>query len=188
MSDASLPVDRDDLRRTLDDIARRRLALVARLSMHAERWLATRPHAGAWSLREVAEHLMLAEEATLASIARTHAGVPLRERWHHPLMRRIIARALQSRLRIPVTGRTITPRGTASLVEIDRRWSAVHAAWRDYPDRLPARQFGAPIFRHPLRVPMTAIQTLAFLRQHHDHHLAQIARIERSLVTPRGAR
>lgn len=185
MSEASPLVGRDELRRMLDELARQRLSLIGRLSVYAEEWLTTRPHPGAWSLREVAEHLMLAEEATLASIRRMRACLPLRERWHHPLMRRLVSRALRSALRIPVTGRTLTPRGTAPLVEIARQWSAVHDAWRDYLEGLPAREFGAPIFRHPLRIPMTASQTLAFLQQHHEHHLAQIARIELSLVTTR---
>lgn len=186
MSGARAGVERGDLHALLGDLVRRRVAFIERLSAHSETRLARRPHPNAWSLREVAEHVMLAERATLESIVRSRTGPPLRVRWHHPWMRRLIARTLAGRVRIPVTGRILTPGGRHSLPEIARRWSGVHDAWHSYLDRLPEERLTVPIFRHPLRVPMSAAQTLAFLRQHHDHHLAQIARLER--VMPIGDR
>lgn len=165
----------------LQALERRRIALIERLSSRTETWLAERPRPNAWSLREVAEHLVLAEQATLASIRRNEHRPALRSRWRHAPMRWLIGRALGSSLRIPVTGRVLTPSGQDPLTSIAARWTAVHAAWRDHVDRSSSDQLARPVFRHPLGVPMTLSQTLAFLRQHHDHHLEQITRIERVL-------
>lgn len=189
MSAARGLVTRNDLDVLLGDLVRRRVALIAHLSAYSEIQLGRRPHPNAWSLREVSEHLMLAEKATLESIQRGENRPPLRNRWFHPLGRWLIARALASRLRIPITGRILMPGVRSSLTSIARDWSDVHDSWRTHLDRLPDERLALPLFRHPLRVPMTAAQTLAFLRQHHDHHLAQVERLERSLSErPGGAR
>ena len=172
---------RDDLHRLLEVIQERRTALIDRLSRHPASLIALRPASRAWSLRDVAEHLVLADQATLDSIVRNQSRPPLRRRWHHRPVRWLIGWSLESRIRIPYTGRILTPAGTA-LSRIALRGNELHRAWQAYLDRTPIGRLNESVFRHPLGVPMTAAETLVFLRRHHEHHLHQVERIERSSV------
>ena len=168
----------------LDQLEQRRRALAQRLGARPETQLRTRPAPGAWSLLDVAEHLMLAERATLSWITERRPGRRLTKRWYDPLLKWLIARTLDSALRLPVAGEVITPRGRDSLAEVMRNWSEVRDAWRAYLAAVPEDAHDALVFRHPIGVGMTAGETLVFLRRHFDHHLHQVRRIERGARLP----
>ena len=175
---------RADLIEELEGLEQRRRALAQRLGARSESQLQTRPAPGAWSLLDVAEHLMLAERATLSWITERRAGRSLARRWYDPLLKRLIARTLDSSLRLPVAGAVITPRGQDSLPEVMRKWSEVRDAWRAYLAAMPGDGHDVLVFRHPIGVGMTAGETLVFLRRHFDHHLHQVRRIERATRLP----
>ena len=172
-------VGRDELNRLLRVLEERRTDLVDHLSRHPPALLAFRPAPNAWSLRDVAEHLALSDHWTLVSIERHAMRPPLRRTWYHGPLRWLIGWGLESRIRIPVTGRIITPAGS-ELDDTARRWASVHENWRAWLDRTTIERLNASVFRHPLGVPMTAAETLTFLRRHHDHHRHQVRRIERA--------
>lgn len=174
-------VGRDELNSLLIVLQDRRIALVDHLARHPLPLLTFRPSPGAWSLRDVAEHLVLSEHWTLVSIERHETRPPLRRHWYHAPLRWLIGRGLESRIRIPITGKIITPGGSA-LDDTARRWASVHEAWRAWLDRTSIDRLNESVFRHPLGVPMTAAETLVFLRRHHDHHRHQVRRIERAFA------
>ena len=171
---------RAELARELEALEQRRAALLERFGTFSEAKLRVAPEPNAWSLLYVAEHLMLAERATLSSMTRGGHTRPLAKRWRDPVLKWLIARALDSPLRLPVAGRVITPQGRDGLPEIAMQWAAVRASWRAYLSAIPDDAHDTLVFRHPLGVAMTAHETLIFLRRHLDHHLHQVRRIERS--------
>ena len=174
-------VGRDELNGLLHVLRERRTTLVDHLARHPLPLLTFRPSPGAWTLRDVAEHLVLSEHWTLVSIERHETRAPLRRHWYHGPLRWLIGRGLESRIRIPVTGKIITPAGSA-LDDTARRWASVHEAWQAWLDRTTIGRLNESVFRHPLGVPMTAAETLVFLRRHHDHHRHQVRRIEQAFA------
>ena len=175
---------RAELDRELQVLEQRRAMIMAQLGTYSEAQLRARPKPGAWSLLDVAEHLMLAERATLSWVTSRSPARPLARRWRDPTLKWLIARALDSSLRLPVAGRIIAPQGGQTLPEIARKWMEVREAWRAYLTMVPNDGHDALVFRHPLGVAMTAHETLVFLRRHLDHHLHQLRRIERSTSFP----
>lgn len=171
---------REEHARELHALTLARADLLRRLAKHSDDRLRVRPKPGAWSVLEVAEHLMLSEQATLDWIMRARADRPLRRRWYHAAPHRLIAATLGSSVRIPWTGRRITPVGVAGVRELERAWDRVAHAWDTYATSIAHAPRDAFVFRHPIGVPMTVAETLIFLGQHFDHHLRQVARIERS--------
>ena len=165
----------------LDGLERRRVSLLERLQRHPDALIRRRPAPGSWSLVEVAEHIVLAENATLGAIVRPAPGTRHARTWYDRILNALIARTLESSVRIPVTGRILTPSGTQSLPEIATRWAEVRASWRAYLSAANEREADLPVFRHPLGAVMTRLETLVFLQRHFDHHLFQIRRIERAL-------
>ena len=170
---------RPELAVEFDGLERRRAALLERLARYPDARLRHRPRPNAWSLLEVAEHLMLAERATLESIVRPATKRPLVPKWYDRIMHLLIARTLESAVRIPVTGRILTPEGRLPLAELAERWGDVHASWRSYLSE-ETLEPAAHVFRHPLGAVMTRAETLAFLKRHFDHHHHQVERIERA--------
>ena len=172
-----------DISAAFNELERRREGLLERLAQYPEPRLRHRPQPNTWSLLDVAEHLMRAERATLESIMRSATRTPLVPKWYDRIMNILIARTLDSAVRIPVTGRILTPEGL-SLPELAERWGDVHASWRSYLSTDGADP-SAIVFRHPLGAVMTRAGTLAFLRRHFDHHLHQVERVERSWSSTR---
>ena len=179
---------RADLQSAFAELEARRLALLERLAAYSDHQLGARPAPGAWSIAEVVEHLVLAERATLEAVGRQSARPPLRRRWYHQLLGHLVARVLESSIRVPVTGRILEPGPGTTLAASARAWDDVRSAWRSYLATVTAESSRALVFRHPLGVPMTAAETLIFLRRHFDHHMHQVARIERSAAFRAAAR
>ena len=175
---------RASLAAELDSLEQRRNALTRHLAEYPDAQLRLRPKPDSWSLLEVMEHLMLSEEASLDWVTRTRRGRVLQRRWYHGALALLIARALDSAMRVPWTGRRITPTGTSDLATLQRQWAEVAAGWQAYARSITGAAENALVFRHPIGVPMNAQETLVFLRRHFDHHMHQVRRIERSMGLP----
>jgi uncharacterized damage-inducible protein DinB len=165
--------------RHLDALDGRRAALLAVVRAHSPTQRAFRPAAHAWSMVEVVEHLVLAEEGALLSLVKgpkPGARVTLRNRATVVLVRLY----LSAGIRVKVPAPRLIPQGAQSLDELERRWAAVSASIRDQVARFEAADLHAPKFRHPIAGWLPPASGFAFLVTHLTHHRRQIDRIRRS--------
>lgn len=144
--------------------------------------LAFRPAPDAWSLLQVADHLVRAEASTLEAVRRRVDR--LAERGRPDLLSRLRSRLLFAFLRWPVRVRmpgavaeVVRPGEGLELGGMESRWKEVREGWRELLDELPAAATSAVFLRHPVGGAMDAAATLDFFAVHHDHHLAQVERL-----------
>jgi len=159
------------LLRPLDD---RRQALLHALESLSPEALRARPADGAWSILEIVEHLVAAEQVILQGLPDPATLVDrprsLRQRCLFPLVLLIL------RLRIPVKApsRRMLPTGGATLAELRERWDTTHAWLRAYAEGLPPGGGGKAVFAHPVCGPLTLAQALRLGLLHLETHSGQI--------------
>lgn len=167
------------LARHLHSLDRRRSELLAVVRNATPAQRAFRPAANSWSMLDVVEHLVLAEEGALLSFTkgpRPGSRVTLRNRLAVVLVRLY----LSAGFRASVPASRIMPQGGLGLDELERRWAAVSAALRDRLAGLHGAELRAPKFRHPVAGWLPAASGFAFLVTHLTHHRRQLDRIRRS--------
>jgi len=159
------------LLQAMDDRRRALLDALAGLSPEA---LQARPAEGAWSILEIVEHLVAAEQVILQGLPDPATLVDrprsLRQRCLFPLVVLIL------RLRIPVKApsRRMLPTGGASLAELRDRWEATARWLRAYAEGLPPGGARRAVFAHPVCGPLTLAQALRLGRLHLETHARQI--------------
>jgi len=138
-----------------------------------------RPSEAAWSMLEVTEHLVLAEEKSLLGVQkgpRPGTRVTVAGHFRMAAVRLVLSTGL--RVRVPVP--TVVPAGLASLDELQARWEAAHRGLAEAIEPVTALDAGAARFRHPLSGWVTAREGLGFLVSHIRHHAIQVTRIRRA--------
>ncbi|MFN7957388.1 MAG: DinB family protein [Holophagaceae bacterium] len=152
----------------------RRQALLDSLDALSPEALQARPAPGTWSILEIVEHLVVAEQVILQGLPDPTTLVDrprtLRQRCLYPVV------ALVLRLRIPVKApsRRMLPTGKLSLADLRERWEATSRWLRAYAEGLPPDGAGQAVFMHPVSGPLTLAQALRLGRLHLEVHARQI--------------
>ena len=155
----------------LDD---RRRALLASLEPLSPEALQASPSPGTWSILEIVEHLVVAEQVILQGLPAPSDLVArprsLRQRCTYPLVWLVL------RLRIPVKApsRRMLPTGGSTLAQLRTRWDATYAWLRAYAEGLPPGGASWAVFTHPVAGPLSLTQALRLDRLHLEVHERQI--------------
>ena len=166
-----------ELQTRFDAITQRRSALLDHLRGLDAARLRYRPTPAAWSLLQVAQHLVLLERLVLKSALRDpRAGV--QRRWWHAIGARMVAFVFRHGFRVPAPTRQVVPAGETSLDETARQWEELHAELAAFLESATPERAKALGFRHPVSGPQDLYGALDFIAQHHDHHLRQVARLQ----------
>jgi hypothetical protein len=171
------------LQSRFDAIEDRRKAFLARLGNMDAAELGYRPRPSAWSLLQVAQHLVLLEQLVLKTATRDpRPGV--RRRWWHRIGGWMVAFVFRFGLRVPAPTRMVVPIDQKPLGETAAEWSELRAKLAAFLETCTPERAKALGFRHPLSGPQDVYGALDFLAGHHDHHLRQVARIQNSANWP----
>jgi hypothetical protein len=158
---------------------RTREAFLAALRSRTEPERRFRPPGGAWSMLDVTEHLVLAEERSLLGILkgpRSGTRVTSIAQVRMAAVRLVLATSI--RVKVPVPA--VVPEGRATLDELESRWGTARHGIAAAFDSITPADAGAARFRHPLAGWVTAREGLGFLVGHIRHHAAQLERIRRT--------
>ncbi len=172
------------LQSQFDALEHRRHNLLAELERHTPEQRSFQPEPGAWSLAEVAHHLLLVEQGVLRVLSDAERAPPGPRRirdWIGSAAARLVF-ALGIRVKVPVRG--VRPKAGVPLEEIRQQWDDTRAAVAGYLEGTTEATLRRPVLRHPVSGPMDVLQGLIFLTRHFDHHLRQVARIRRAAAFP----
>jgi hypothetical protein len=172
------------LRAQLDALAARRATFEAGTRDLSEAQLRFRPTEGAWSIAEVAQHVLHVErEVTKAAMK---PGVERRGRRRTPrelagMIAFLAVVRLNFRIRVPqkVAGR-VTPATNPDMETLWSEWRDVHSNLGRHLETVRAENLGDMAFKHPIVGPTSIRGMLPFLLHHFDHHMRQVRRIRAS--------
>lgn len=164
-----------------DRLAQSRDRVLALVEATEEPHRATQPGEGQWSMLQVIEHLVLAEEGTLRVFGQGPAPQP-RVTFRSRLTVRAIELLFGLGARVRVPSKSLAPAGADSLERLRSRWREAREGIVAVVDGLDAEALRQPRFRHPVAGWLTVGQGLDFLERHIRHHERQLHRIRRSLI------
>lgn len=157
--------------RSIEDKRDRLLAWVERLDPEL---VTTPPAPGKWSIHEIVEHLVLAEESVMGNVSSLDERAPRRRRLRGRLLYWLVMFILRFRIPVEVPDSSMLPSGELSLDEIRARWTRNHARLRHWLEGLSADDARKAYFRHPVVGGMTAAQSLLMLDVHLDRHIRKM--------------
>ncbi len=136
------------------------------------------PEPDAWSMRQVAQHLMMVEQAFLR-YKDTHSVL------RPPNLRQRIGRlgvklVLATGFRIKAPSPHVLPKAELALADVDSRWVEVRQGFGAWLETLSSEQARELRFLHPFSGPLDTVTFLDFLADHFEHHRRQIRRIASS--------
>ena len=156
----------------------------------SEAQLRFRPAEGAWSIAEVAQHVLHVEREVAKAAMKP--GVERRGRRRTPrelvgMIAFLAVVKLNFRIRVPqkVAGR-VTPATDPDMEALWSEWRSVHANLAEHLETVRAENLGDMAFKHPIVGPTSVRRMLLFLLQHFDHHMRQVRRIRASRGFPSG--
>ncbi|CAN5668043.1 hypothetical protein BH23GEM1_BH23GEM1_10770 [soil metagenome] len=169
------------LRAQLDALVARRTKFEAETRALSEAQLRFRPAEGAWSIAEVAQHVLHVEREVAGAAMKP--GVERRGRRRTPrelagMIAFLAVVKLNFRIRVPqkVAGR-VTPAVDPDMEQLWAEWGDVHAGLALYLATVGEQNYGEMAFRHPIMGPTSVRAMLPFFRNHFDHHMRQVRRI-----------
>ena len=165
----------------VDGIVEMRTRLLSDLAGVPSPLLTRTPSGGGWSILEVIEHLVLAEESVLANMDRPELLRARRTSWRSRLGYSAIVAILSSPFRVSVPSAAMKPQGKRSFDELRAAWAASHEALRRHVIAVHEGRVSGAVFAHPVSGPLTTRQAVRMLRVHLKRHERQIRGILRSL-------
>lgn len=169
------------LRAQLDALSARRAKFEAEARALSEAQLRFRPAEGAWSIAEVAQHVLQVEREVTKAAAKP--GVERRGRrrtpreWAGMILFLAVVKA-NYRIRVPqkVAGR-VTPATDPDMDALWLEWRQLHDTLERHLETINQENLGDMAFKHPIVGPTSVRGMLPFLTQHFDHHMRQVGRI-----------
>lgn len=167
-----------DVDRLIQEVAQARERFLASAGGVRPAQAAFKPEPSQWSILEITEHLVRAEEAGVSGLWRALDGAQRGEPvWsgeprHQGLsIEEVIARTWQPKEQVPEIA---APRWGGSLSYWAATLRSKQAVLEELATSLSAVALEAVIYPHPISGPLDARQRLAFLRFHLDRHRDQV--------------
>lgn len=142
-----------------------------------------KPTPDAWSMLQVAQHIMSAEEGTLLFMTtRQRVKSSFWGRWRS----RIRSFGLKLFLLSPLKAKApnipgLAPDGSKSYEQLSSHWDTVREQWRQFLSNFEAEHLKDVVFKHPIAGKFNLLQTIDdFMAPHISHHLQQLQRIKAS--------
>jgi hypothetical protein len=133
---------------------------------------------GKWSIVEVIEHLVMAEENALEQLTGAASGPPLDPRDRSAKNYHIVIKVMTQDIPVDVPDESMAPLGQIGLAELLERWKDTRQRTRAYIDGIQPENVGGLVYRHPFAGPLDMAETLRFIDVHFDNHMRHIDKIK----------
>ncbi|MBA9079459.1 DinB family protein [Rufibacter quisquiliarum] len=139
----------------------------------------TKPAPDKWSAAQVLYHIGFIEQKVLEELQRRLASQkPLRptslKTWYRSVVLKLFLR-LPLKFKAPKVVREVP--SVAHVPAVLEQWQKTRVQLRALLEQFPVDLLNKEIFFHPIAGMLTLPQTLAFLHQHHRHHIPQLKKL-----------
>ncbi len=170
------------LQRRFDTLERSKTEMLQTLASWTPEQLAFRPAPDAWSATEIVDHIARTESGIYQAVSGNMASPqPLgkKDRLTSFVVRCIMRSPLKAK--IPSEMTTILPNAAITPDQAILAWDKARTLWCKLVSTATPRQIEGGVFSPPRGGWMSLEDTLLFLRLHHEHHLAQLGRLQKAL-------
>jgi len=172
------------LQKQFDEIEKSRKNLFEDLSSYDDDIINKKPKPGAWSIAQVVEHLIKAEENSLIYLRKKTqdtskvpvAGVGSRWRYF------ITAAVFMTNIKYKSPELIAPTDNYFTIGQLDKHWAQVRKEIYDLLNSLPEADLKKQIWKHAVSGKMNVSQMLAFFNIHFNRHRKQVYRTLAELV------
>ncbi len=168
------------LDRLFKRIESQRVEVTGGLKGEGEEALAWKPGAESWSLTEVIEHLVIAEERSLRGLERERPA-DLGSRFSAGLKLRLLVLMAPLPIRVKAPSKGLLPTGIPEFPELAMRWGEARCRLAGLLDAMAPPEVGERRWKHPIAGWLDTPDWLGFIYAHTHHHRAQIRRIRTAM-------
>lgn len=168
------------LERSLRQLEIKRERLLDSIGHISEEQLRRKPDPQSWSILEVVEHLVLAEQ--LAPHPSYNGPVPRSGRKSFEL----VSYVLNNDVIVGVPDSRMEPGGGATYAALCRTWSAARKRLEQALEDVTEDTLNRPLTHHAVAGALTPVDLLRLIDMHVDHHQRQIDRIREELQLGEG--
>ncbi len=170
------------LQRRFDSLERSKSSMLTTLSTWTPEQLAFRAEPGTWSAAEILDHIARTEGGILQAVRVNLASPrPLvkKDRLSSFVVRCIMRSPLKAK--VPEEAAAILPSEAVTAPQAIAAWEKARTRWCHLVTSATHGQIEGGVFSHPRGGWMSLPDTLLFLRLHHEHHVHQISRLQKTL-------
>ena len=166
-----------DIRETFDNLEIKYGKLLQQLDSQTNDVLYFKAGADKWSIVEVIEHLVVAEENMQEQLSGATAAPTLDPQDRSAKNYHIVIKVMTKDIPVDVPDESLEPHGQFSLEELLGRWDDTRKKTRTYIDEINSEKAADLVYRHPFAGPLNMAETLRFIDVHFDNHMRHIDRI-----------
>ncbi|MDJ0818588.1 MAG: DinB family protein [Desulfobacterales bacterium] len=130
-----------------------------------------------WSIVEVIEHLVIAEEDLLQQLSANIPASTLDPASKTPDRYRMVIKVMKQDIEVDVPDKRAEPRGRLTLEELIGKWDDIRGRLPEYLTAVTDEKKDDLVYRHPFGGPLSVIEALHFIEVHFDNHMRHIDRI-----------
>ena len=167
-----------EIQKTFDSLDKKYTKLLQDLSSLTDEALNFKAGADKWSIVEVIEHLVMAEENMLAQLTGAASAATLDPQDRSAKNFHIVIKVMTKDIPVDVPDESMEPHGQFPLEELLGRWDDTRQKTRAYIDGINSGNAGDLVYRHPFAGPLDMAETLRFIDVHFDNHMRHIDKIK----------
>ena len=166
-----------DIQETFDNLEVKYGKLLQQLDPLTDDALTFKAGADKWSIVEVIEHLVLAEENMQEQLSGATAAPTLDPQDRSAKNFHIVIKVMTRDIEVDVPDESMEPHGRFTLEDLLGRWNDTRKKTRAYIDGIQSEKVDDLVYRHPFAGPLNMAETLGFIDVHFDNHMRHIDRI-----------
>jgi hypothetical protein len=167
-----------DIQETFDSLEVKYGKLLQQLKALTDEVLYFKAGADKWSIVEVIEHLVVAEENMLDQLTGSTSATTVDPQDRSPKNYHIVIKVMTRDIPVDVPDESLEPHGQFSLEELLGRWDDTRKKTRAYIEGINPEKTEDLVYRHAFAGPLNMAETLRFIDVHFDNHMRHIDNIK----------
>ena len=154
-----------------------RCALLDELTALDVEWLEAKPIPNKWSILEIVEHLVIAEEYVFKGFPKIPELVEQKRKFKNRFTRLIVIFVLRNSIPVKAPSPKMLPQGNIPLAKLKSQWDQNHQLIKSYVDNFDSKFLDKAFFEHPVTGSLTLEQAIDLDQIHLNEHIKQIRKL-----------
>ena len=166
-----------NIREKFEGLTKKREELLQHLDSLSREVLSFKAGPDKWSIVEVVEHLVIAEEDLLMQLSTKVPASTLDPKSRTPDKHQTVIKVMERDIPVDVPDESMEPQGRLTLDEFLNRWDDIRNKLQGLLAQIMSENKETPVYRHPYGGPLDISESLDFIEIHFDNHMRHIDRI-----------
>jgi hypothetical protein len=166
-----------NIQKQFESLIKKREDLSQRLSSRSSAELCFKAGPDKWSVVDVIEHLVIAEQNLFDQLAANVPVSSLDPGTRTPEKHQTVIKVMERDIAVDVPDESLEPHGGFTLDELFNQWDDIRKKLQGLLAEIKPENENDLVYRHPYGGPLDIAETLHFIDVHFDNHMRQIDKI-----------